>query len=179
MATKTTLESLFRKSGFTDFRWIDPRAIVTAQWVRMKCRFGCGEYGKTATCPPNTPSVAECERFFGEYKRAVVFHFAKSVARPEDRSTWSRGVNLKLVKLESTVFLAGHVKAFLLAMDSCAICPECTADPAACKEPRRARPSAEAMAIDVYSTVLRAGYPIEVLSSYKQTMNRYAILLVD
>jgi predicted metal-binding protein len=45
--------------------------------------------------------------------------------------------------------------------------------------PRKARPSAEAMGIDVYSTVLRAGYPIEVLSDYKKTMNRYAILLVD
>jgi len=179
MITKTKLDAIFRKRGFPDFRWIDPKAIVTAQWVRMKCRFGCLEYGKTATCPPNTPSVAECERFFGEYKRAVIFHFEKSVARPEDRHAWSRGVNLKLVDLEREVFLAGHVKAFLMAMDSCAICAKCTSDPAACKFPRRARPSAEAMGIDVYSTVLRAGYPIEVLSDYKKTMNRYAVLLVD
>jgi hypothetical protein len=35
------------------------------------------------------------------------------------------------------------------------------------------------MAVDVYGTVLRAGYPIEVLSDYKKTMNRYAFLLVD
>jgi predicted metal-binding protein len=179
MTSKTKLEEMFRKSGFTDFRWLDPKSIVTAQWVRMKCRFGCGEYGQTATCPPNTPSVEECERFFREYKRAVIFHFAKSVARPEDRHPWSRGVNLKLVKLEREIFLAGNVKAFLLAMDSCAICDECVADPAACKKPRLARPSAESMAIDVYSTVLKAGYPIEVLSSYKQVMNRYAILLID
>ena len=33
------------------------------------------------------------------------------------------------------------------------------------------------MAVDVYSTVLRAGYPIEVLSDYNQAMNRYAFLL--
>ncbi len=179
MLTNAKLDAIFHKRGFADFRWIDPKAIVTAEWVRMKCRFGCGEYGKTATCPPNTPSVEECERFFREYKRAVIFHFPKAVARPEDRHAWSRGVNLKLVDLEREVFLAGHVKAFLLAMDSCALCAKCVADPAACKVPRKARPSAEAMGIDVYSTVLKAGYPIEVLSDYKKTMNRYAILLVD
>ena len=179
MLSKTKLETVFRKNGFSDFRWIDPRSIVIAQWVRMKCRFGCGEYGKTACCPPNTPTVGECERFVREYKRAAVFHFEKSVARPEDRHAWSRGVNLKLVKLEREVFLSGHVKAFLLAMDSCNICSMCVGDPALCKEPRKARPSAEAMAVDVYSTVLRAGYPIEVLADFKQMMNRYAILLVD
>jgi predicted metal-binding protein len=179
MTSKQKLEAMFRDRGIIDFRWLDPKAIVTGQWVRMKCRFGCGEYGHTVTCPPNTPSVEECERFFREYKRAVIFHFPKSVAHPEDRYAWSRKVNLKLVKLEREVFLAGNVKAFLLAMDSCAICDACVADPAACKEPRLARPSAESMAIDVYSTVLKAGYPIEVLSNTKQVMNRYAILLID
>jgi hypothetical protein len=34
------------------------------------------------------------------------------------------------------------------------------------------------MAVDVFSTARAAGYPIEVLSDYDQTMNRYAILLV-
>jgi predicted metal-binding protein len=28
--------------------------------------FGCGEYGHGGTCPPNTPPVSECERFFKE-----------------------------------------------------------------------------------------------------------------
>jgi hypothetical protein len=35
------------------------------------------------------------------------------------------------------------------------------------------------MAIDVYTTVRKAGYPIQVLSDYAQEMNRYAFLLVD
>ena len=34
------------------------------------------------------------------------------------------------------------------------------------KEPRLARPTPEAMAIDVYTTVRWVGYPIEVLSDY-------------
>jgi predicted metal-binding protein len=35
------IEALFAKHGFTDYRWIDPHQIVVAQWVRMKCTFGC------------------------------------------------------------------------------------------------------------------------------------------
>jgi len=33
--------------------------------------------------------------------------------------------------------------------------------------------------MDVFTTVRSLGYPIEVLSRYDQTMNRYAFLLVD
>jgi predicted metal-binding protein len=179
MATKKDLEKLFHKHGFTDFRWIDPKKIVVGQWVRLKCMFGCGEYGKTATCPPNVPSVAECERFFREYRRAVVFHFAKKVPQPEARSAWSRRVGLQLLKLERDLFVSGQEKAFLLAMDSCNMCAECSGDRRTCKEPRLARPTSDAMAVDVFTTVRSLGYPIEVLSRYDQTMNRYAFLLID
>jgi predicted metal-binding protein len=179
MPETKTLETLFRKRGFTDFRWIDPKEIVVAQWVRMKCVYGCPDYGQNACCPPNTPSVEECERFFREYKSAAIFHFAKAVAKPEDRHTWSRGINDGLLALEQAVFLSGRVKAFLMFMDTCGQCSKCAPTRAACKKPKLARPSPDAMGIDVFSTVLKAGYPIEVLSDYKQQMNRYAILLID
>jgi len=179
MATKKDLEKLFHKYGISDFRWLDPQKIVVAEWVRLKCMFGCGEYGKTATCPPNVPSVAECERFFREYRRAVVFHWVKKMPKPEARFAWSRRVGLKLVKLEREVFLSGHEKAFLLSMDSCNFCAECPGSRVTCKKPRLARPTSDAMAVDVYTTVRSLGYPIQVLSRYDQPMNRYAFLLVD
>ena len=120
--TTRDLERLFVRRGFADFRWLDPRDIVVAEWVRMKCLFGCVDYGKNAACPPNTPPVDACARFFREYKRAVVFHFAKAVEKPEDRHAWSRKINLGLLDVEGEVFKAGFVKAFLLPMDSCNYC---------------------------------------------------------
>ncbi len=173
------LERLFAERGFADFRWIDPADIVTAEWVRMKCRYGCGEYGRNAACPPNAPTVAESARFLREYRRAAVFHFPKKVDRPEDRHAWGRKVNLELVKLEQELFKSGFVKAFLLFFDSCGICLECAGGRTSCKEPRLARPTADALGIDVYTTVRKIGYPIEVLSDYGQEMNRYAFLLID
>jgi predicted metal-binding protein len=173
------LEKIFRDRGFSDFRWLDPAEVVVAEWVRMKCLYGCREYGRNACCPPNAPPVDDCARFFREYKRAAVFHFAKAVERPEDRHAWSRKLNLELLKLEEEVFKAGYVKAFLLFFDSCGICLECAGRRTDCKEPKLARPTPDALAMDVYSTVRKLGYPIEVLSDYGQVMNRYAFLLVD
>ena len=103
MARTSSLEKLFARHGFTDFRWIDPQDIVVAEWVRMKCRFGCPDYGRAASCPPNTPSVEECARFFREYRRAAVFHFPKTVDKPEDRFAWTRKINLSLLELEKAL----------------------------------------------------------------------------
>ncbi len=179
MSDSQGLEGLFAKHGYTDFRWIDPQDIVVAQWVRIKCMFGCGEYGRNACCPPNVPSALECREFFDGYEKAAIFHFEKIVDVPEDRHEWTRGVNAGLIALERAVFLAGYHKAFLLFMDSCGLCEKCPGVRGRCKEPLSARPTPEAMAVDVFSTVRRVGYPIEVLSDYRQTMNRYSILLIE
>jgi predicted metal-binding protein len=179
MVDREKFEERFRRHKFTDFRWIDPLKIMTSQWVRMKCVYGCNEYGVTATCPPNVPSVSECERFFREYNEAVIFHFTKKVRKPEDRFAWTRKVNLRLLKLESEIFLSGFEKAFLLFLDSCNICQDCPGKKEACKKPKMARPTPEAMSVDVYATVRQIGYPIKVLSDYSQTMNRYAFLMIE
>jgi predicted metal-binding protein len=173
------LESLISKHGFDDFKWIDPATIVVAEWVRMKCMYGCSGFGKNACCPPNTLPVVECRRFFDEYRTAAIFHFEKKVAKPEDRRQWCREINKRLLELERGVFLSGYHKAFLLFVDSCHLCAECANTRAECKNPKSARPAPEAMAVDVFATARGCGYPIEVLSEYSQAMNRYAFLLVE
>ena len=52
--TKTDqIEELIVAAGFSNYRIIDAKTIKVAQWVRVKCIFGCSDYG-LATCPPNT-----------------------------------------------------------------------------------------------------------------------------
>jgi len=173
------LDVLFEKHGYADYKWIKAEDVVVAQWVRMKCMFGCGEYGKNATCPPSVPSVSECRQFFDEYESGVIFRFEQAVDQPDDRFAWTKGINQALLKLEREVFLAGYHKVFLLYMDTCYICADCAGTREACKSPRSARPTPEAMAVDVFATVRRYDYPIEVLADYAQPMNRYAFLMVE
>jgi predicted metal-binding protein len=175
---KDSLEKLFQEHGYTDYRWIDPQKIIVSQWVRMKCTFGCGEFGKNCCCPPFVPPVDECRKFFHEYNTAAVFHFSQKVAKPEDRHKWTREINLGLSKLERAVFLSGYERTFLLFMDSCSLCESCAGEREKCKHPRIARPGPEAMGMDVFSTVRQYGFPINVLPDYSQEMNRYAFLLI-
>ncbi len=177
--SREKLEQLFKQDGFLDFKWIDPKKIIVAQWVRMKCMFGCGDYGKNSCCPPNVPSVSECERFFHEYGSAVIFHFKNAVEKPEDRFKWTRKINMKLSKLEREVFISGYERAFLLVMDTCNFCEECGGKRENCKQPRISRPTSEAMGMDVYSTVRQFGYHIELRSDYSQEMDRYAFLMIE
>jgi len=179
MVDNKSLESIFKKYSYTDFTWIDPREIVTAQWVRTKCQFGCRNYGIKACCPPNVPPVSECRQFFDEYKEAAIFHFSKAFDKHEDRHEWGRIINQGLLSVEREVFFSGYQKAFLLLMAACRLCEECTAVKEDCKNPGSARPTPEALAIDVYSTVRKYNFPIDVLSDYSQTMNRYAFLLIE
>lgn len=173
------LEQVFQRHGFDDYTWIDPEKIVVAEWVRMKCRFGCEEYGKNASCPPNLPSVGECRAFFGEYRRAVLFHLKKGVRSMEELKKWVKVVHLRLVKMEKEIFLSGYHKAFVLMVDSCCLCQDCAGERAACNNPKQSRPTIEALAVDVYQTVRQAGYPIEVRSDFSQEMDRYALLLLE
>jgi predicted metal-binding protein len=175
----TELEALFEQHGFTDYKWIEPKDIVVAQWVRMKCTFGCGEYGRNATCPPNVPPIPECRAFFNNYDTAALFHFEHAVDKPEDRHAWTRQVNQTLLKLERDVFMSGYHKAFLLFMDSCYLCVECPGKRDECKNPRLARPSPESMGMDVFATVRQYGYTISVLKDYSEPMNRYAFLMIE
>ena len=175
---RKSLDAVLQSHTYTDYKWIDPQEIVVAQWVRMKCMFGCGEYGHGGACPPNTPPVSECERFFKEYDDAIILHFEGLMDKPEDRHAWSARINAKLVKLERAVFLAGFERAFLLFMDSCCFCKECSGRRENCEQPRMARPAPEAMAVDVYSTVRKFGFEINVRTDYDQKMDRFAFLMV-
>jgi predicted metal-binding protein len=178
LTKRESLEKVFQKHGYVDFKWINPIEFVVSQWVRMKCLYGCDEYGRTATCPPNVPSVPECERFFRDYKDAVVFHFEKKVDKPEERTDWTRELNRKLLELEREIFCSGYEKAFLLFLDSCNFCDGCPGVRSKCKEPEMARPTPEALAMDVFATVRKVGYSINVLSDYDEKMNRFAFLLI-
>ena len=76
------------------------------------------------------------------------------------------------------MFLAGFERAFLLFMDSCCFCKECTGNRETCEKPFMARSAPKAMVVDVYSTVRRFGFEINVRTDYEQKMDRYAFLMV-
>ncbi|HOT74742.1 MAG TPA: DUF2284 domain-containing protein [Candidatus Wallbacteria bacterium] len=173
------IEEIFKKFECPDYKFIRSSDIVVSQWVRMKCMFGCSGFGKSLSCPPNVPSIAECREFFKEFEEAVLFHFTMKVIKPEDRKLLSDKINGDLLNVEREVFLSGLYRAFMLPVNECHRCVKCCGKKESCPHSEKVRPMPEAMGVDLFATANRAGYPVKVLKNYDETMNRYAILMLE
>lgn len=177
MTSKEKIEAIVGGRGFSDYRWIHPQEIVVAQWVRVKCVFGCGNYG-LAACPPNTPSVDECDRFFKEYESGLIIRLTKFADKDSYPTDWSREMTNKLLDIEREIFLSGFQKVFLLNQARCSLCEDCSGNKVDCKDKMKSRPSPESFAVDVYKTVRNAGLDINVIAKTPAEINRIAILLI-
>lgn len=168
LSDKQLCNTVKQKTGVRDAHIVSPSDIETAAWVRLKCRFGCGCYGQCLVCPPFTPTPEQMRKILDEYKRAILLHFD-----PEAE------IKAIVVDLERDIFLSGAWKAFGLGAGPCYFCNECAVEQEQCRHPERARPAMEACGIDVYSSVRKAGFPIEVVRTTSQCPNYYGLILVD
>ena len=163
-----------RRMGALDAVIVSPQKVFTATWVRLRCQYGCSEYGQCLTCPPRSPTPETTRKMLDEYRTAILLH----------GSDW-KSVREVGQALERTVFLAGYYKAFAFLCGPCDLCRTCVAvqtkgdKAAACQHPDQARPAMEAAGIDVFATVRAAGLPIEVVRSVECPQNYYALVLVE
>jgi predicted metal-binding protein len=151
--------------------------VVVAEWVRMKCLFGCDDGGKYRTCPPNAPPVEQTRRVVAEFERAILLEVGPlSDAAMSDGE--SRRLNDIGLAMERELFLAGFHKTWLMGAGPCDVCGACTRGED-CPTPERARPSMEGCGLDVYTTARNAGRQIEVVRSREDVYRFFALLLVD
>ncbi len=152
-------------------------AIVTAEWVRMKCLYGCDDNGSYRTCPPNAPDPGHTRRLLDEFSRALLLrggpHHGRALSDP-----MSRKLNDAALKLEGELFLAGFYKAWMMGAGPCDYCGTCELE-SPCVAPERARPSMEGCGVDVFATVRNAGWQIEVVADEDDAYSFFALVLVD
>lgn len=164
--------------GITGAKQIEPKTVITAAWVRLKCQFGCAGYDRSHSCPPNTPKPEETRVILDSYNRAILFRIEAPYT--EDRGKRIGQHYETLTDMEGNLFKEGYYKAFLFLSGPCRLCKECSYlndDP--CILRNNARPSMEACGIDVYQTVRNNGFPIETLRERTQTQNHYCLMLID
>ncbi len=164
--------------GVTAAKQIAPGSVITAPWVRLKCRFGCPVYNASHCCPPDTMTPEQTRTILDCYHRAILFHIEGSKAGGwKDRF---RQLKVMLTDLEGEIFKDGHYKAFVYLSGRCQVCAEC-AKPKGypCSFPARARPSMEASGIDVFQTVRNNGFEINTLRDKSETSNNFCLMLID
>lgn len=166
---RNDLQDILRKTlevGACQAKIIDPGTVVTAPWVRWKCRFGCGGYNSSLVCPPHSPAPEETRRVLDSYKKAILFE--------------SGGLDTKEIagKMEREIFLAGYYKALGLGAGPCRLCRSCAFDKG-CRHPEEARPALEACGIDVFATARKNGFEIEVVRTYEDPQHYFGLLLIE
>ncbi|MGQ9474003.1 MAG: DUF2284 domain-containing protein [Candidatus Caldatribacteriaceae bacterium] len=53
-------------------RLVNPQEVVTAEWVRWKCQYGCDGYGRSLTCPLYAPSPEITRETLDSYHREIL-----------------------------------------------------------------------------------------------------------
>lgn len=173
------LIGIARNEGASDAIFIKPEDVAVRDWVRLKCLYGCPNYGSCLTCPPYSPTPEETRRILKEYETAMLVRFGGG-PEGDDKGLLCYGKNIGrlMVKIERGVFLEGHYAAFAYSAGHCQLCEErCTLDH--CRHPMEARPSMEGCGIDVFATIRHAGFETRVAKSRKESMAFYGLLLVE
>ncbi len=155
-----------RRFGAYSAKIIRPADVVTGDWVRWKCEFGCDGFGSSRMCPPHSPTPDQTRRMLDEYRHAILFEAPRNRSKPI------------AVKLEREVFLAGHYKALGLGAGPCELCRECAFD-AGCRHAEHARPAMEACGIDVFATARKHGYTIDVVRTHADPQHYFGLVLID
>lgn len=144
----------------------DPELLVPQQSIRALCfENKCGHFNSHYMCPPHVGSIEENAAQLSKFQRAILLQYSK----PLDVENDTQGLiqskidfHEKILQLEDFARnTAGSGSAKVpgvwgLIGGTCELCAECrakTGEP--CPYPERARPSLEALAIDVVALLDR------------------------
>ena len=157
---------LAHEKGAVDAKVINVSSIKTAPWTRLRCQYGCPNYGTNLCCPPFSPTAEETQRALNDYSHALLVKFR---ALGDAKKITS--------EIEKALFLDGRYKAFSFKGGGCGLCEKCNLK--TCVHPNQARPSMEGAGIDVYETVRRNGFNIDVLKNKESQGSFFGLILIE
>lgn len=163
--------------GIDDIQIITPDKIVVDERVWYKCILACSGSNNGLHCPPNTLTPSQTKELLKHYSYAILL---RKRGVPEDfsgipelseshdnRNKLGREFQLIIGKLEGLAFYKGFYLAIAFSGGRCKICSlsfECPGmKTGVCMHPFEARPPMEAVGIDVFSTMDKAGWKFSII----------------
>lgn len=160
------LEARARELGADRARLIPADQVVVDERVRLKCQVPlCPEYGHNLMCPPALPSVSEFRRMVQGYSWGLLVQVRASLedapteGREEAGYQGAHQLHRLVQDLEREAMSRGFSLAAGFIGGTCRLCTRCVGQGSGepCRHPFQARPSMEAMGVDVQATCRRAG----------------------
>jgi predicted metal-binding protein len=168
-ALETIISSL-KERGASSVVRINVADIVVDERVRLKCRVPmCSSYHRNLMCPPYVPTIAEFREALNLYSIAILLQVSAELEKTYANAP-SEEVFVPAKKLhelihfgEKEAFAGGFRFAAGFIGGCCRLCDECVAVDGStrCRFPFKARPSMEAVGIDVIATAEKAGLSID------------------
>jgi len=155
-----SVESFCKKAiemGIEGAKIIDPGSIVTAEWVRMKCQYGCPGFGMSLCCPPRAPTPDMTRKVIDSYQKAILLH--QRLVKGEKRGEKGKAFSKAIVRLEIEMFFDGYYKAWSMGSGPCDLCKECNLS-GSCNHGLEARPSMEGWALMSSRPQETTGFPL-------------------
>ena len=194
------------ESGASRATAIEADKIVVDERVQLKCRYPpCEFYGRSRMCPPFTPTAKEFREYLSRYGYGILVQIEALITnevrdhieRPDaklselmmdkgvrkavkDRLTrffpiWKKLLDV-ISRVEGEAFKRGYYFSLGLSAGACPLCDVCDPEQP-CKHPFAARPSMEAVGIDVYTTAKNVG--LEFPWSTKEKVVCSGLVLVE
>ena len=173
--------------------------VLVQERVWMKCLVPrCGGAGNSPYCPPNSPQPDFIRKVFSQYQWAVVFKrdvepiedyiptseaSAKEIESRLRKRGFVHGPTWEIVgRLESYVQSKGYDLAMGFSAGSCRACL-CANAPCpvlqneSCRHPLQARPSMEAVGIDVFDLAAKVGWDAYMVRVIEPNLNEIPCVL--
>lgn len=167
-----------REAGADGAHPLPAADIVWADWTRLKCAYGCPDYGRRLSCPPATPPPADLRAAFSAHQTALVVWV--EVRGADEEPAARRRLHESLLELERAAFVAGHPEAFAMGVGPCLWCGDepCPPD-GTCRHRDKLRPSLSGCGIDLFQTAARAGLPLTVAADQQASVKLIGLLLIE
>lgn len=156
--------------------------IVLAEWVSLKCQYGCPQYNTNWCCPPASPDLKKVRAILDEYATALLLVGNRHCPDFYSHSAKKRAYQVRYWKgtmsMERQLFLEGYDKAFSLVSGACALCKKCSY-PDPCRFPLEKRPPVESFGIDLIGTLKNIGRSTPVSQDTEDRFNHFSIILLE
>jgi predicted metal-binding protein len=190
--------------GATNAKPFNAKDVVIDERVKMKCRVPpCKDYGKNLMCPPYVMSTKELRDILSKYEWALLIQVEapfntdvkNEISQTGDVASLYRnkefmiafgsnfGSNFNLLhliinKVEAKASMLGYRFATGFKAGACKLCSECVVENSGkhCRHPYQARPSMEAVGIDVLKTAEIAGLPVDFPPKDKAVWNGLVLI---
>ncbi len=152
--------------------------ILVENRIRLKCIYGCRDYGQSLSCPPHVMDVDIFRKILNEYSQALLLIENYNLSNePDVLKAWSylrKESFHKMLELEYLAFKEGFTYAQLLRPGACNECDTCAEK---CRKPEFLRFSPEAVGINLAKTMASVGE--EIIFCDSSSVKIIGILLIE